>query len=42
LRPDLAAVAVNDPLNRGKSDAGAWELGGGVKTLECPEKLVHI
>src|SRR5437016_4724722 len=40
LRPDPAAMPVNDPLDCGEADAGAGKFLRGVKPLEGDEKLV--
>src|ERR1017187_317797 len=42
LRPDAAAVPVDDPLNGCKPDTGAGKLGSGVEALERAEELVGI
>src|SRR5262245_25608028 len=42
IGPDPAAVALRDPCDGGEPDAGARELGLGVKALEYAEQLVAI
>ena len=37
--PDFTAVAVDDALDGGEADAGAWELGLGVEALKGAEEL---
>src|SRR5262245_39831966 len=40
LRPDLAAVAMQDALHARQADPGAGELGDGVQALKRHEQLV--
>src|SRR6185437_3263715 len=42
LRPDFAAVAVNDALDGGQPDARTRELGFRVQALERAEKLRSV
>src|SRR5579862_5841185 len=40
--PHFSAVAANDALHRGKTDAGAGKFGGGMEALEWFEKAVGL
>ena len=42
LRPDPAAVAIDDPLYRREADASAGELAGEVEPLERREQAVGV
>jgi len=42
LRPDFTAVAVDDPLYRGQTDAGAGKLVHPVQTLEGAEEYAGV
>src|SRR5262245_17721126 len=41
-RPDLAAMTMDNPLDRGQPNAGAWKLRGAVQTLKYLKQLAGI
>src|SRR5512147_3230396 len=42
LDPDTAAVSMNDPLHRGKTDARAGEIARRMQALEGSEQFIDI
>jgi hypothetical protein len=42
LGPDLAAMAMDNTLDQGEADAGAWEFSFRVQALKGAEKFVGV
>src|SRR6185295_5900619 len=42
FRPDASAVTVDDALNVGQADAGAFKIAGAMQPLEDAEKFVGV